>query len=295
MAESLGFVRKLGIGASSPVTAQLEFLECDLAKRGTISPNSGIRGYLDEHYTATRNAEYTAGGTIRMEPRPDELSAILSYITGAAPSGGVYSPGESLTAFYATVDKGAKVFTYAGCVTAEATFSSQEGADSSMKLDWNIEAKTETQASAGTFPSLTLSTQPYFLHQDLALSIGGNAVQCSRFAFTIRYQLAIRHLNSQTRTLIVPIKRDVLWSIALPYDSTSAYASLYDLGVTGAAISATYTNGGLSLILACANAQWPTEPITMSGRGELFLPINGMSRRTATNNDAFTITLDATP
>src|SRR6185369_10952800 len=104
-----------------------EFLHESVRATRTILDTSGIRGTRSHAVERTRTGTYSVAGRIVLQPTPEELAHLLPRILGAAASGTNYAVAETLPDFYLSIDRGAKVFTYAGCKIVKATFFGNEG------------------------------------------------------------------------------------------------------------------------------------------------------------------------
>jgi hypothetical protein len=289
---SMGHQALFGAGTANPVTSQFEFLSCDIGKRGTLIESPGMRGSRSYNKESVNTGPYTAGGSVVMEPRPDELVFWLPYILGAAASGTTFALAETVGEFYATVDKIAKVYTYAGCKVNQAVFESSPGQNLRMSLA--IEGKTETQANAGTFPSISASLsvlQPYIHHQAV-LTLGGTAYAIRNVRVTIDNGLILdRFDNSTTRTALPESDRIITLSCENPF--TSDETALYDLAIAGVAGTLVYTNGNYSLTFTFANLKAAAESPVIGGRNiEIPLTLNfkaymsGATRELVVTNDS---------
>ncbi len=137
------------------------------------------------------------GGRLVLEPTPQDLSVWLPRILGAAPDGADFNLAETLPSFTLTIDRVAKVFTYAGCKVNRATFSGSQGGLLQLSLD--IVAKSEVVAAAGTFPSLSTSVAQPYIFSDLDLTLASTAREVKEFELSIDNGLITdRFMNSVT-------------------------------------------------------------------------------------------------
>ena len=93
----------------------------------------------------------------------------------------------------------AKVFTYAGCKVNRATFSGAKGRPGAAGA--GNRRPSETVASAGSFPSLTASTEngPYIFAGDPMLTLNSATREVQDFELTIQNGLVTdRFMNSLT-------------------------------------------------------------------------------------------------
>lgn len=298
MPASIGSQAKLGVGATNPVTTPLEFVSESVRARKTILDTNGIRGTRSRSSERTRAGTYTVGGTIVLHPSPLELNAILGFVMGGAaqvgtPAGKTTFPlAETLpAAFFVTVDRVAKVFTYDLCKVVRARFRASEGQLLEVSLD--IEGGTETVAAAGGFPALTLFTDAPFVFHDAVVTLAGATRSMKQFEVTIENVAATdRFMNSQTRAEIPVIDRLVTLQLLTPY--TASETALYDQATAGASANLTLTNGNFSLNFDFPGTlQVPAVSPVVSGKGEILLELNGVARKVASTPE-FSIILDST-
>ncbi len=292
MSASMGVTAQLGLGVASPVTEMYEFMKDSVMLKETISDLSGIRGTRSRPKERSKITKREVGGQLVMQPTPAELALLLPRILGAAAVGTTFALAETLPVFFQTSDRVTKVVTYNGCVVNKATFKAAVGGPLELTLD--IIGKDETVANAGTFPALTLDeTAEPFILAELALVIGGTTYKCDQWESVIDNALEVRFGNSLIATEINPTDRNVTMSTRVPYADAG---TLYGSGSTGLAVTATFTNGGsaTSILFSYAALEFPKETPVVDGRGEIWTPINGVSRMSGATRE-LVITLDSTP
>ena len=298
MAASVGSQAKLGVGPTSPVTEPLEFLSESLRATKTILDTSGIRGTRSHSSERTRGGTYAVSGSITMNPSPSELNDLLEYIMGGTPTVGTpvgkttFPLGETLpAAFFVTVDRVAKVFTYNLCKIVRATFRASEG--SLLEVTIDVEGGTETVANAGTFPALTLGTDAPFVFHDGVLTMQAGARAIKDFELIIdNVADTTRFMNSQTRAEIPIIDRVVTLRCTTAY--TSSETALYDQAVAGAAANMTLTNGNYSLNFDIPGVlQVPAATPIVSSKGEILLAMEGVARKSGSSAE-LSVILDLT-
>jgi len=292
MTASASFASKLGIDSSNPVTAQFDFLSCSLGITEDITRADGMSGTRSRHGERTRPSLQRVAGTLEMEPSAVELALLLPWILGANASGTTFALAETLQTRYVTIDRVAKVHTYDGVGVDTATFSCAQGEP--LKVNLGLVGISETEGNAGTFPSLAidLTTQPFIL-SDLVLVVGGTTVQCKNFDVTINNMIdKDRFFNSNTLAGILALDRRTTFKTMIPYDT--AYTTVYRSGETGAAVTATLTNGNTSLVFTMANLIFPARTPQVPNRKEVMLEIEGEAFMTGTTKE-LVLTLDSTP
>lgn len=265
MTASMGHATRVGAGSASPVTEEYEFVSCGLAKQGNIVVPKGIRGtraYRDEGLNA---GTYVPDGPLVLEPRPDDLDNWLPRILGGTEAADVFEPAETLPDFYVTVDKVAKVYTYAGVKVGVATFRSSAG--NNLELAMDLFGKTESEAAAGTFPDIaaTLSALAPFIHHQAVFTYGGSAYEIDNVEVKVDNALVLdKFNNSQTRTEIPEGDRIVTVSFDNPFDSDGA--TLYADSDGADDVTLVYTSGSLSLTFTFGHLRLPPKGPQIPGR-----------------------------
>ncbi len=275
MAAALGTSSKCGFGSSSTVDKFLEVLSESVRLTRPILYNGGMVGSRSQPAERTREGQRQVAGSISCTPSPVELDGLLEYIVGGSESADVFPLAETVSAFYFTADRHAKVFTYSGCKVNRATFSASRGGF--LQLDLDILGIDETVGNSGTFPAISLdvASQPYVM-TDGALTVGGTTYTFDQFSITIDNQLEVQHFNSLTPTRISATGREVSWNVVTPYgDATAAYGT----AVGGVAFVATFTNGNRSISFSSNKVQVQKESPVPGGRGEIFLSLAGVARK----------------
>lgn len=292
MAGYWGYVGQLGISASNPVDARFDFLNESLACSEEFPDTGGLRGTRSHVVERVRQGIRRVGGGITMQPTAVEWAALLPWIQGANASGTTYALADALQSRYVTVDRGAKVFTYSACFVDSATIRASQGQP--LQLSLNLVGSDETVANSGTFPALTLDTTTNaFMFHDCVISIGGVSYSSRNFEMTINNHVdRERFFNSQVlSTATQAMDRNISVGFSLPYgDATAAYAT----GASGVAVTATFTNGAVSLAFSLVKVCFPRRSPTWPGRAEVMLPLQGLAYRSSSTLELVT-TLDSTP
>ena len=182
---SMGHQAKLGTknettyGTAVTVDEGFVFTSENIVKRGVIVERTGLRGTRSHQSDDTRVGPYTVGGRLVLEPTPEDLAVWLPRILGAEAAGTTYDLAETLPSFTLSIDRVAKVFTYAGCKVDRATFQGSQGG--LLRLTLDLVAQSENVAAAGTFPSLSPSTAPPYIFSDLALTLAATSREVKQF------------------------------------------------------------------------------------------------------------------
>jgi hypothetical protein len=290
---SQGALAKMGMGAASPVTEAYEFISENLKRKIKRIYNDGIRGTRSRSKERVADGEIEIAGQITMNPSPAELANLLPRILGAAAVTTTYALAETLPEFYINIDRVAKVFEYAGCKVAKATFSGSRGQPVKLALD--IIGKTCTPGDAGTFPALTIDTDVAYVFYQGVLTAEGSAREFDQFQLVIDNMLDKRVMNSQTATSITAQDRLITLACSTPY--TSDEIDLLDNAFTsaaGAAGSLVFTNGTESTTFTFANLKDDVEDPEVQGKKEILLPHSFTAYKSGTTKE-LVVTHDSTP
>lgn len=281
MAYGGGVFGKAGFGSSSTVDKFLEILSENVRLVRPILYNGGIVGSRSQPGERTREGQRSISGSVTCTPSPVELDALLPYIVGGSESTDVFPLAETLPAAYWAFDRHTKVYVYSGVKVSRATFSASRGGFLSLSLD--LIGIDETEGNAGTFPAITvdLASQPYVM-TDGALTVNSVVTQFDDWSLTIDNQLEVQHFNSLAATRINETGREVSCGITVPHGDAAA---AYGLAVGGVAISTVFTNGGRSITFSTSKVQVQKESPVISGRGEIFLAVNGIARKNGSTNE----------
>lgn len=288
-----GYATQFGIGpAGGPADTKLDFVNCTFGADENLIDANAMRGTRSHNLTRVRIGLRAVGGTITMYPTAGELASLLPWILGANASGTTYALTSSLQERYVSIDRAdSGVFNYDLCKVNRATFRGQSGQPLTLELD--VAGIDEAIASAGTFPSLsTDTTRPVFVFHDAAISINSTAYSLKNFELTIDNKLDLnRYLNSQTRTCLNTMDREVNFNTEVPLGEGYALYSL--AGTNGFAFTATFSYGNCSLVFTMAKAYWMKKALSIPGREELFYNLQGRALATAAENE-LVCTLDST-
>ena len=287
---SMGHQARFGAGTTNPVANQFEFLSCDFGKRGSLVESPGMRGTRSHYAESVNDGPYTVGGTLVMEPRPDELDLWLPFILGKAAVGDTFALAETIPDWYAVLDKVAAIYLYSGMKVNQAIFESAAGQN--LKMSLACEGKTE---GTTTFPdiSATLSERQPYIHHECVLTLDGDSVEVKNVRLTVDNALILdRFNNSQTRTELPEGDRIITLTCENPF--TSYELDLYDLAIAGIAGTLVYTNGDRSLTFTMPNLKAPAQGPAVGARNtEIPLTLNFTAFKSG-SDDELTVTNDST-
>lgn len=279
---STGFQSSLGIDTANPITLGFDFESETFGMEEEIVDTSGLRGSRSHRSERTRQGLQRVGGGLELFPSREDLQLLLPWFLGTDVSGTTYALADTVQSRYITIDRKQAVYTYDGCCVNRVTFSGSEGQPIKVSID--CIGKTETSASAGSFPSATYQNKAPFMFMDSVLTIGGTGYPVKNWSVTLNNFLDVKFYNSVTATAIDPRDREVSFNSALPFNS--ATLALYNALSAGAASSLVLTNAaGKILTFSFAALQVPAKSPEVPGRSEILLPINGISRMLSTTKE----------
>ncbi len=97
MAPNYGYQAKFGIGATAPVTSQIDFISETLTLNQELMYLGGLRGIRDRSIERVREGIRRVAGNVIMQPTAVEWQTLLPWILGGTASGSSYPLGEVLT------------------------------------------------------------------------------------------------------------------------------------------------------------------------------------------------------
>jgi hypothetical protein len=290
---SMGHQSRISLAAAGTAigsyTEACEYVGESLQKRLTILETAGIRGTRSHPAERTRDGAYTVGGSIRFHATPALLDLLLPRILGAAEASDTFALAETLPEFDVLIDRVARRFVYGSCKVNRATFRAAAGGLLELELD--LVGKSET-VSATSFPSITAPTDPPYVFQDGVITFSSSARKLTELEITIDNAVTARFTNSQTATDVSPTDRIVTVTCTTPY--TSDEVDLYAQNTGGAAAATiVFTNGGYLTTFALATLQFPDISPVVESKGEVFLRLEGVARKSGSTNELI-VTHDST-
>lgn len=289
MAAALGTQGRYGFSAGSPVDYCMDIADEDLALDQESLNGNGIRGTRSHTVERVRAGLQRVGGPVRSMPSAADYHKLWPCVLGAAGAlvSGTnyrYNLAETVPARYVTVDRHAKVFTYATCGVNTFTLRATQGQMAEVEL--GLIGATETVGNAGTFPAVypDVTTNPFVL-TDCAMTVGGTTVTPQSFELTVNNDIdPDRFFNSLTLTALAVRDREVTFKTVLPYGD---FTALYNLGAaTGVAVLCTLTIGSITMIISMQKVVFPPRSPTVPGRQEVMMTLQGRAYRFGTQTDA---------
>jgi hypothetical protein len=269
-------------GTLAALTFAFDHSQNTVGKHGNIVERDGLRGTRSRYGTDTRTGPYSVAGTIVTEPTPTDLLTWLPFIFGGALSSGAVPLAESLPSFSLGVDRVAKRFLYGGCKVNRATFTGNSGG--LIKLSMDIVGQSEL-ADTTAWPAISSDrTQgPFIFSGDPVLTLNSSAREVRDFELTIDNGLDTgRFMNSLTVVNLPEGDRHV--SLRTSHAFAAGNYDLYDQALAGAGGSLVFTStqGSPSVLtFTFGELQVPAEPAGIDGRGELFLNLPMIARKTS--------------
>lgn len=249
-----------------------------LIETAEILETNGMTGTTDHNKERTRAGLKRVAGSIKIACSRVVLDTLLPYITGSAESSDVFALADSLPEFYLMIDRGAKVYTYAGCRIAKATFNGAKG--DILFLDLEIEAEIETIGNTGTFTALTNPTEKPYLMSDGVLTLQGSSRVFEKFSLTIENRLNTELFGNNLSRYDIPlIDRVITLQTDCPWDTDNT--DLVKQALDGAAGTLVFTNAEVTsdiLTFAMAAIQYANVTPSMGGKDVTNLPLTGMVR-----------------
>src|SRR5262245_42317015 len=145
MAGSYGYQGQLGIDTNNPVTQRFDFDSESVMQRAEFRDTNGLRGTRSRAIERNLASIIRVGGGISFQPTSNELALLLPWIMCGTTSGSptvTYNLGELATTRFITVDRKAKVYTYAGCAVDRARFHASQAEP--LAVDIDVIGQTET-------------------------------------------------------------------------------------------------------------------------------------------------------
>jgi len=286
--EYRGFQCKMGIGTTSTVDLPLIFESENIARSQKYEDDRGITGTVQEYNEHARVTEEDYSGTIELPCTPDNLRYLLPPVLGAAASGTSFPLAETVPARYLSIDRGARVFTYLGYF-GKMVIKGQAGQKIRMSVDFV--GKSLSVDSAGTFPSLSMPTNPPYAFQDVTLSLESSSRKPNDFELTIDRALDAVRRNALAPDIIQATALKVMLASTIQWNDDN-----YDiLTTTGAAGSVTLTNGGLSCTFSMATLLADQKDPSIPDKTSLVpLKVNLQAKRTS-STAILVVTNDYTP
>ncbi len=301
MSSAVEKLTKIAIGASGgssgSETTIVNCMSFDIGVRLELRDTNGTRGTFDKDGNRVKENRDRVSPRISSEPTYVEWAVLLPWITSGTPSGSptvtypfVATAVPNIQKIYFNPNAGDS-YELTGCAVDSATFRAAVGEPLSVDLD--IVGQTYT-TSPSAFPSLTPDQVGHpFILSDLVLLIGGSTIQTREFSYKVSNNIdRERFLNSLTLTRTQILHREHMFTFDVPSGDN---ASLWDNGVAGATMVATFTDatsGSTSvMVFTVPDLRFPGQSPQFAPNAEGFVRIEGEAYRTVGNSAPVGITL----
>ncbi|MEQ8852854.1 phage tail tube protein [Gimesia sp.] len=283
MTLGIGTFTRVAIDSALPFDTSsipIEIIDSEsLIETQTIDETGGTTGTTEHLAERTRLGQKRCSGSIKLAASRLALDTLLPLILGGDESSNEFGLEDSLPEFYMMVDRDEKVYTYSGCRIARATFTGSSGQMVFIELD--IEAETETEGNAGTFPTLATPTESPYRFEDGVLTLQSDTREFSEFSLTIENQLDTeRFENNLTRVDLPLLDRVITLSTNHPWSTENLDLIKQDL--TGAGGSLVFTNTEITsniLTFTFGTIQYPSKTPGTTKVQVTRLPLEGMVRK----------------
>ena len=282
MAESYGHQAKMCVDSVAPIDTNsipIIFDSETMSAEFEILVEQGITGSRSEYSDRVREGACVISGQVTLSATPVSLGFFLQYAMGGVPSGTSYTLAETIPSFVMCIDKVAKVITFTGCKIGKMTL---KGSKSSpiVKVTLDIVATGWSVGDAGTFPSLTVPSDPPYVFWEGVLTLQSSARQHSDVEIIIDNALEANEANEQIASEYNPTTRMVLVNGTCPFNSTEI--AVFNQGIAGASGSYVLTNGGYSTTFTFANLKAKKKTPGVPGKvSRISLPLEMQSFRTS--------------
>lgn len=255
--------------------------------------DNAIRGTRSHPQERVNQGLIDISGSIWMNPTPDELDNLLPRILGGSENLDVFPVAETVPSFVVAIDRVARVHTYSGCKVNRAIFSGRKGQPVTLELQ--IIGASVSEGAAGSFPSLTPSSQtPYVFHEGV-LTLQASSRSFDQFVLIVDNRLEREYNNSRTATDIVARDRAVFLATSTPYTATETDLLTTPVGsAAGAAATLVFTKGGQSTTFTLANIKSFARSPNVPGKRQIRLPLQYKAYKTTSANE-IEITHDPVP
>lgn len=294
MAESIGTFATMCVDSAAPIDTSsipIIFDSETMSADYEIVPENGITGSRSQRHERVREGAGTIQGQITLSLTPTSMAFLLQYILGAAPSGTTFALAETLPTFVLCIDKVAKVITYSGCKINKATFKGSK-ASPMIKVTLDVVATSASVGNAGTFPALSIPTDPPYMFWDGVLTLQSAARQHSDIEIVIDNALQPNESNEQVASEYNATDRIIMVNGTSPFNSTEI--DLFNQAVAGAAGSYVLTNGNYSTTFTFGNLKAKRNNPGVSGKTRIPLKLEMQAFMTGSTRE-LVVTHDSTP
>ena len=266
MEESYGHQCSMCVDSVAPIDTSsipIIFDSETLSANYEIVNEDGISGTRSRTTERTREGAGTISGQITLSFTPVSMAFFLQYAMGGTPSGTSYTLAETIPSFVLCIDKKAKVITYSGCKINKISIKGSKSSPM-VKATLDIVATSVSVGNAGTFPALTMPTDPPYMFWDGVLTLQSASRQHSDIEIMLDNALQPNESNEQVPSEYNPTDRIITLNGNSPFNSTEI--DLFNQAVAGAAGSYVLTNGNYSTTFTFGNVKAKKNHPGISGK-----------------------------
>lgn len=253
--------------------------DCDLLGERTFGEDRGKRGTRQEYDCGARILSETIQGGFNIRPTYAELDWLIERAIGDNISGypaAAATPGESVPALYAFVDKGPSNFRYDVLRINQLTISGSEGDYINVRVDFVGEDETDSVSWPGSPPSMNCGSQ--FISSDSTFTLDSTAYPFKSFELSINNNINSSQENSVTQSNFEA------GSLAIGLNMTMANRSdteaIYRRAVAGDSGNLALADGTQTYTFTFGNIKIPGSGPTIPEEGEITQDLSMMIKRT---------------
>lgn len=253
MAESYGHQCSMCVDSVAPIdtgSTPIIFDSETLSAAYEIVSENGITGSRSQKAERVREGAGIISGDINLSFTPTSMAFFLQYAMGGTPSGTSFTLAETLPSFELCIDKKAKVITYSGCKIGKMVIRGSKSSPM-VKATLSIMATSASVGNSGTFPALTMPTDPCYMFWDGVLTCQSASRQHSDIEIVIDNVLQANESNEQVASEFNPTDRIITVNGTSPFNSTEI--DIFNQAVAGAAGTYVLTNGNYSTTFTFGN------------------------------------------
>lgn len=268
----------LASDASLTTPIWMEFRDCSLAGKRQFGATEGHRGTRQPASCRARVLSDTCDGSFSGRLSVTEIDWIMPYVFGTTASSTLI-PGETLSPFWALVDKVAAMYRYNSLYINTFTLSGSE----TQYLDWSFGCLGFTETSwLSSWPASPIAPEcgTAFAFQDVTFTFAGTVYKPSSFTFQINNNLAPLIETSVSPTGFETQNMQV--TLDMTFDFRTANLGLYRYALAGGAATLAFSDGSTTYTLNFGNLKIPDGAPTIPQTGRVNMPLK-MEAFRATN------------
>lgn len=256
------------------------FLDCDLVGMREFGRDEGHRGSRQRSSCRARVLSDTSGGSFSCKASVTEVDWLLKHYlgTGVGSGGSPWTLSESMSLYYALVDKVAAKYLYT-LAPSKLTISGQE----KSYLTWLAEAVGGAESEwVSSWPASPTAPEcgTAFLLSDCTFSYASTAYSIQSFSLSIDNDID----PQQYENAITPTRfeaQDAIIQLSLKCAFRSDTKALYRAAVAGDAATLVITDGTTTYTITFANLKIPNGGPKVPAKGRINFDLTAEAYRTA--------------